>query len=84
MDQLLERNLLAIAHALFMNRLHLLRLTEVVRYGVKPDPETRILNLPDELDRELRQSAIDFVLATFAPDMHPAINAAKSGWLTPA
>ncbi len=84
MDQYIERNFLAVAHALFMNRLHLLRLTEVVRLGVRPDPETRILNLPDELDRELRQSAIDFVFATFPPDLHPAINGAKAGWLTPA
>jgi len=84
MDQNLERNFLAVAHALFINRLHLLRLTEVVRLGVRPDRETGILDLPPQLDRELQQSAIDFVFACFPTDLHAAINGAKASWLTPA
>ena len=38
MDPNVERTFLSVAHALFMNRLHLLRLTEVVRLGIRPDP----------------------------------------------
>lgn len=84
MDQNTERTFLAVAHALFMNRLHLLRLTEVVRLGIRPDRETGILDLPEKLDREMRDSAIEFVFACFPREMHPAINAAKAGWLNPA
>jgi hypothetical protein len=84
MDQYTERNFLAVAHALFMNRLHLLRLTEVVRLGIRPDPETKTLDLPERLDREMRQSAVDFVFACFPREMHGSIEGAKAGWLNPA
>lgn len=84
MDPATERILLAVAHALFMNRLHLLRLTEVVRHGIKPDQVDGNMQLPRGLDEEMRQQAIDFVLTTFPPDMTPAINAAKADWLRPA
>jgi hypothetical protein len=84
MDQATERILLAVAHALFMNRLHLLRLTEVVRHGIRPDQVDGNMQLPRGLDEEMRQQAIDFVLTTFPPEMAPAINAAKADWLRPA
>jgi hypothetical protein len=84
MDPNIERTFLAVAHALFMNRLHLLRLTEVVRLGIRPDRETGILDLPEKLDHEMRESAIEFVYACFPREMHPAIGAAKAGWLNPA
>ena len=48
MDSHLERALLGIAHALFLNRLHVLRLTEVVRLGVRPD-KRREANLAEVL-----------------------------------
>jgi hypothetical protein len=84
MDQTTERAFLGVAHALFMNRLHLLRLTEVVRLGIRPDRETGILDLPEKLDKEMRDSAIEFVFACFPRDMHAAITNAKAGWLSPA
>lgn len=84
MDSVTERAMLSIAHALFMNRLHLLRLTEVVRLGVKPDNEDGNMQLPSKLDREMQQQAIDFVLTCFPPELAPAIHQAKEGWLTPA
>lgn len=84
MDPLIERSLLGVAHALFMNRLHVLRLTEVVRLGVKPDREDGTMNLPDSLDRELQQQAIDFVQMCFPKEMSAAINQAKKDWLRPA
>jgi hypothetical protein len=84
MEPLIERSFLAVAHALFMNRLHLLRLTEVVRHGIRPDRETGILDLPEKLDREMRESAIEFVFACFPREMHAAITAAKGSWLNPA
>jgi hypothetical protein len=84
MDPTLERALLGIAHALFMNRLHLLRLTEVVRHGIKPDREDGTMQLPPALDKELRQQAIDFVLTCFPEEMATLINQAKKEWLRPA
>ena len=84
MDPLIERSLLGVAHALFMNRLHVLRLTEVVRLGVKPDREDGTMNLPENLDRELQQQAIDFVQMCFPKEMSAAINQAKKDWLRPA
>ncbi len=84
MEPHLERALLGIAHALFLNRLHVLRLTEVVRLGVRPDKEDGIMNLPGNIDRELQQQAIDFVLANFPPEMSTAIHQAKKEWLRPA
>jgi hypothetical protein len=84
MDPSTERTFLAIAHALFMNRLHLLRLTEVVRLGIKPDPADGNMQLPPELDEEMRQQAIDYVLTCFPAEMSMVINQAKADWLRPA
>ena len=78
------RVLLGIAHALFMNRLHLLRLTEIVRLGIKPDRDDGTLQVPAELDRELRQQALNYVLTCFPREFHEAIDSAKSDWLQPA
>jgi hypothetical protein len=79
-----ERLLLAVAHALFMNRLHLLRLTEVVRHGIRPNPEDGVMELPEELDVQMKQQAIDFVLTCFPPEMSMIINQHKADWLRPA
>jgi hypothetical protein len=84
MDPMIERALLGIAHALYINRLHLLRLTEVVRHGIKPDREDGTMELPAGLDREVQQQAIDFVLTCFPEEMAPLINQAKREWLRPA
>jgi hypothetical protein len=84
MDPNLERALLGIAHAMFLNRLHVLRLTEVVRLGVRPDKEDGTMNLPPQIDREMQQQAVDFVLANFPSEMSAAINQAKKDWLRPA
>jgi hypothetical protein len=70
----------AVARALFSTRLHLLRLTEVVRHGIKPNDEG-VLLLPPELDEQMQQQAFDFVLAMYPPEMHVALHAAKRGWL---
>jgi hypothetical protein len=84
MDPMIERALLGIAHALYINRLHVLRLTEVVRHGIKPDREDGTMELPAGLDREVQQQAIDFVLTCFPEEMAPLINQAKREWLRPA
>jgi hypothetical protein len=84
MDPLIERTLLGVAHALFINRLHVLRLTEVVRLGIRPDPVDGNMELPEHLDREVNQQAVDYVLAYFPEELRPAILQAKSGWLRPA
>jgi hypothetical protein len=83
LDPATERVFLAVAHALFMNRLHLLRLTEVVRHGIKPDPEDGNMELPPELDEEMKQQAIDYVLTCFPQELTILINQAKTDWLRP-
>ncbi len=83
-DTHLERTVVAIAHALFMNRLHVLRLTEVVRLGIKPDSDDGDnFSLPDGLDEEMQQQSIDYVL-TCLPEFASAINHVKANWLRPA
>jgi hypothetical protein len=84
LDPQMERVLLAIAHALFMNRVHLLRLTEIVRLGIRPNPEDGNMILPVELDSEMRQQAVDFVLTCFPEELSVLINQAKADWLRPA
>jgi hypothetical protein len=84
LDPTLERTVVAIAHALFMNRLHLLRLTEVVRLGIKPDQEDANLQLPAALDAEMQEQAVNYVLAVLPEEYAQAINQAKSNWLRPA
>lgn len=71
---------LGIARALFMNRLHVLRLTEVVRHQIRPNEEGVML-LPPELDEEMRKQAFDFVLATFPDDFHLELHQVRSSWL---
>lgn len=84
MDDSQHAIFLGIAHALFMNRLHLLRLTEIVRLGIRPDPEDQNMLVPKKLDEELKQQAIDYVLTCFPAELSILINQAKSDWLRPA
>jgi hypothetical protein len=79
-DPLIERAFVGVAHALFMNRLHVLRLTEVVRLGIRPD-EDGIMELPRELDREMQQQAFDYVLTCFPQEFSVAIHQAKPDWI---
>lgn len=83
MESMQDRMWLGVAHALFMNRLHVLRLTEIVRLGVKPDDEG-IMDIPLELDDELRRQAIDFVLMCFPSEFQVQIHEAKTDWMRPA
>lgn len=83
-DMSQEQVFVSIAHALFMNRLHLLRLTEVVRLQIRPDAEYGNMDVPPELDAELKQQAIDYVLTCFPEEFRILINQAKSDWLRPA
>ena len=72
---------LGIAHALFMNRLHVLRLTEIVRLGIRPNSEDDNMEVPPELDRELIQQSVDYVLKCFPALLHKKIEGAKKQWL---
>jgi len=83
-DGTMERVLVGMAHALFMNRLHLLRLTEVVRLEITPETDDGNMVIPQELDEELKQQAVDFVLTCFPAELSVLINHAKSDWLNPA
>lgn len=80
LDPAYEELFLGIAHALFVNRLHVLRLTEVVRLGIKPDPHDQNMVVPPEIDKELISQAFAYVLRHFPPSFSSKIEAAKPRW----
>jgi len=81
LDPAHEELFLGIAHALFVNRLHVLRLTEVVRLGIKPDPHDENMVVPQEIDRELLQQAFAYVLRHFPQSFAGKIETAKARWI---
>jgi hypothetical protein len=81
LDPVTEELFLGIAHALFMNRLHVLRLTEIVRLGIRPSPDDGNMEVPEELDKELSEQAIAYVLKCFPPALGKKIEAAKDHWI---
>ncbi len=81
LDPAHEELFLGVAYALFMNRLHVLRLTEIVRLGIKPAPEDGNMEVPERLDRELIQQSVDYVLKCFPPSFAKTIEKAKGHWL---
>lgn len=81
MDPATEELFLGIAHALFVNRLHVLRLTEVVRLGIRPDPHDQNMEVPQEVDRELIQQAFAYVGRHFPGTFAAKIEAAKARWI---
>lgn len=82
LDPVTEELFLGIAHALFVNRLHVLRLTEVVRLGIRPDPADQNMEIPPDLDRELIQQAFAYVARHFPQSFAGKIEAAKARWIS--
>jgi hypothetical protein len=82
LDPVLEEMFLGIANALFMNRLHVLRLTEVVRHGIRPNPEDGNMDVPDHIDAELQQQALHYVLKCFPASFERKLAAAATHWLS--
>ena len=76
-----EELFLGIAHALFVNRLHVLRLTEIVRLGIRPDPNDQNMEVPPEVDRELMSQAFAYVQRHFPPSFSGKIESAKARWI---
>jgi hypothetical protein len=81
MDPVTEELFLGIAHALFVNRLHVLRLTEIVRLGIRPDPHDQNMEVPPEVDRDLIQQAFAYVGRHFPPSFGGKLEAAKARWM---
>jgi len=81
LDPAIEELFLGIAHALFVNRLHVLRLTEVVRLGIRPDPHDQNMEVPDEMDRDLINQAIAYVQHHFPSTFAGKIESAKARWI---
>ena len=81
LDPATEELFLGIAHALFVNRLHVLRLTEVVRLGIRPDPHDQNMEVPEEVDRELLNQAFAYVLRHFPQTFSGKLEAAKARWI---
>lgn len=81
LDPATEELFLGIAHALFANRLHVLRLTEIVRLGIKPDLDDGNMEVPPEVDKDLMQQAFAYVLHHFPPSFAGKIEAAKARWV---
>jgi hypothetical protein len=68
-EQRFHQFAIAMAKALFAQRIHLLRLTEIVRHQVRPSEEGLML-LPLELDEELVKQAFDFVMMMMPEEYH--------------
>lgn len=83
-DPTYERTILGIARALFINRLHVLRLTEVVRHGIRPRDDDGDMELPPQLEHEMKQQAIDYVLTCLPEEWAELVEEAKVDWLRPA
>ena len=82
LDPAHEELFLGVAYALFMNRLHVLRLTEIVRLGVRPNPEDGNMEVPERLDDDLKEQAVAYVLKCFPQSFAAKIQSAKKHWLT--
>ena len=80
-DPAVEEMFLGIAHALFVNRLHVLRLTEVVRLGIKPDPHDQNMEVPKDIDADLIQQAFAYVQRAFPQSFASKLEAAKARWI---
>ena len=72
---------LAMAKALFAERVHLLRLTEIVRNGIRPSEEGLML-LPPEIDDEMKKQAFDFVLMMMPEEYHVELLQLRQSWVT--
>jgi len=81
LDPATEELFLGIAHALFVNRLHVLRLTEVVRLGIRPDPHDQNMEVPPDIDRELINQAFAYVQRHFPAMFSGKIEQAKARWI---
>ncbi len=81
LDPVVEELFLGVAHALFVNRLHVLRLTEIVRLGIRPDPRDQAMELPPELDRELIQQAFAYTIHHFPASFGSKIEAVRARWI---
>lgn len=82
LDSVHEEMFLGIAYALFMNRLHVLRLTEIVRLGVRPNAEDGNMDVPEPLDRELKQQAVAYVIKCFPDHFSKKLAASADHWLS--
>ncbi|MEJ7598347.1 MAG: hypothetical protein WKG01_10590 [Kofleriaceae bacterium] len=82
LDPAIEELFLGIAHALFVNRLHVLRLTEIVRLNIRPDPNDQNMVVPPEIDRELISQAFAYVLRHFPQQFSGKIEVAKARWIS--
>jgi hypothetical protein len=72
---------LSVAKAMFADRLHVLRLTEIVRHNIRPNEEGLML-LTQELDDEMKKQAFDFVLAMMPEELHVELLQLKKQWST--
>jgi hypothetical protein len=81
-DQRFHQFAMSMAKALFSERLHLLRLTEIVRHAIRPN-EDGLMLLPDDIDEEMRKQAFDFVLAMMPDEFHVELLGLRTGWTTP-
>lgn len=79
-DPATEELFLGIAHALFVNRLHVLRLTEIVRLGIRPDPHDQNMEVPPDVDKELINQAFAYVLHHFPQAFSGKIEGARARW----
>jgi hypothetical protein len=81
LDPVVEELFIGIAHALFVNRLHVLRLTEIVRLGIRPDPHDQNMEVPKEIDADLIQQAFAYVVRHFPPTFAAKLETVRARWI---
>ena len=81
LEQRLHNYMIAIAKAMFADRLHVLRLTEIVRYNVRPNDEGLMI-LPPDVDEEMKKQAFDFVVTMMPSELQMDLHQLRSSWLT--
>jgi len=81
LDPVVEEMFIGIAHALFVNRLHVLRLTEVVRLGISPDPHDQNMEVPKDIDADLIQQAFAYIVRHFPSTFCGRLEAARARWI---
>jgi hypothetical protein len=79
-EQRFHHFVMAMAKALFSERVHLLRLTEIVRNQVRPNEEGLMI-LPAELDEEMKKLAFDFVLMMMPEEYHVELLQLRQSWV---
>src|SRR5688500_14921196 len=81
LDPATEELFLGIALALFVNRLHVLRLTEVCRLGMLREANDANAEVTSDIDRQLANEAFPYAQRRFPAMLSGKIEQANARWI---